>query len=515
MKYFYITTPLYYVNDKPHLGTVYSTVTADVLKRYHRLFGFECFMLTGTDEHGQKCYKSAEEHHLPVQLYCKKMAEQFKNTWAALNISYDLFLRTTFPWHKKAVQTSLQKLYDNKQIYTAVYEGWYSISEEIFYTEKDIIKGKSPTGKEVVKIKEKNYFFKMSAYQQHLIEYIKKNPDFIQPDSRKNEVLGFLKKPLADLCISRPKSRLQWGVELPFDKNYVAYVWVDALLNYASGVGLYQPDHENNFQKWWKTAGAIHLIGKDILITHAVYWPCLLLALNLPLPKKILAHGWLLNRSHDKMSKSQGDVMDPLELLKIHSADSLRYFLVRDIFIGKDAPVSHHLINQRINDDLVNNFGNLLRRCTTMIEKNFNSYPPATDPLAKDPLTQQIQSKAVKTAKNVKKHILDLQAGQAVEHIMLLLDEANKYLEQKAPWKLIKNRKETAGAVLSTVLEIAYLCSILLTPVMPKKMQEVLNSLNVSAKWPEDVTMFFQNNELLKNKKIQILPPLFPRIEKT
>ena len=513
MKYFYITTPIYYVNDKPHLGTLYTTVLADVLKNYHQMLDFKCFMLTGTDEHGQKCSQSADKNNIPIQIHCDKMTEQFKQTWKLMNISYDLFSRTTAPAHKQVVQKCLQKLYDKKLIYVADYEGWYSVSEEIFYAKKDLVDGKSPTGKEVTRIKEKNYFFKMSAYQEKLIQYIQQNPDFIQPISRRNEVLGFLKQPLDDLCISRPKTRLSWGVEIPFDTNYVTYVWVDALLNYTSGVGLYQEKQKKDFQKWWQEAGALHLIGKDILITHSIYWPCLLMALDLSLPRKILAHGWLLNQSSEKMSKSHGDVMDPVDLLKTYDADSLRYFLVREAPIGKDAPVSYDLIRRRINEDLANNLGNLLRRSTKMIYQHFDSYVPNRTALANDPLTKKIKNMEKETVKAVEKHILDLQPALALEKIVQLLDESNRYLEQKEPWKLIKTDKETAGAVLSNILETIYLCAFLLKPVMPIKMEKILNSLNCSEEWSSLTEDFHTQEKVKVGEKIQELPPLFPRIQ--
>ena len=514
MKYFYITTPLYYVNDKPHLGTLYTTVLADVLKGYHQMLGFECFMLTGTDEHGQKCSQSANKSNTPVQIHCDRMAEQFKQTWKLMNISYDLFFRTTSPAHKKTVQKCLQILYDNKLIYSADYEGWYSVSEEIFYAEKDLVDGKSPTGKEVTRIKEKNYFFKMSSYQKKLIKHIQENPNFIQPVSRRNEVLGFLKKPLDDLCISRPKTRLSWGVEIPFDTNYVTYVWVDALLNYVNGVGLYQKEkQEKDFQKWWNNAGALHLIGKDILITHAVYWPCLLMALKLPLPRKILAHGWLLNQSSEKMSKSQGDVMDPMDLLKTYDVDSLRYFLVREVPIGKDAPVSHDLIRQRINEDLANNLGNLLRRSTKIIHQHFESRVPEKTILADDPLTKKIKTMEKEIVKEVEKHILNLQPAFALGKIVQLMDESNKYLEQKEPWKLVKTDKETAGAVLSNILETVYLCAFLLKPVMPVKMEQILKNLNSSEEWTKLSDDFHKKEKVKAGEKIQELPPLFPRVQ--
>ena len=509
MNRFYITTPLYYINDKPHLGTAYTTILADVLKRYHQLTGHETFMMTGTDEHGQKCSQSAKQKNIPVQGYCDKMAKDFENTWKLLDISYDHFFRTSSLWHKQAVQKCLQELYDNKQIYESTYEGWYCTSEEIFYTSKDLVNGKSPTGKEVTKIKEKNYFFKMSAYQKPLIEHIHKNSDFIQPSYRKNEILGFLKQNLDDLCISRPKSRLDWGVEIPFNPNYVTYVWVDALLNYATGVGYQQKNRETDFQKWWVKTGALHLIGKDILLTHGVYWPCLLMALGLPLPKTILAHGWLLNQSQEKMSKSQGDVMDPIALLRSFGSDSLRYFLIRDVPIGKDASISQALITRRINEDLANNLGNLLRRTTKMIHQHFESLIPKRDYSNNKVIIENLQKLGVKTAESVKTNIL--RPHLILESIIHLLNETNKFLEQSAPWKKIQHDKKETAEILRTALEILYLSSALLKPVMPKKMNQLLQSLSCPDEWPVE---HFQSGAFPKaGEKIQELPPLFPRIK--
>lgn len=508
MNHFYITTPLYYINDKPHLGTAYTTVLADVLNRYHRLIGYETFLMTGTDEHGQKCSQSAKQKNVPVQDYCNIMAKNFENTWKLLDISYDLFFRTTAGWHKQAVQKCLQELYDNKQIYESTYEGWYCTSEEIFYTSKDLVNGKSPNGKEVTKIKETNYFFKMSAYQELLIEHIHKNPDFIQPSYRKNEILGFLKNPLEDLCISRPKSRLEWGVEIPFDPNYVTYVWVDALLNYATGVGYQQTERKEDFEKWWVKTGALHLIGKDILITHCVYWPCLLMALGIKLPKTILAHGWLLNQSQEKMSKSTGDIMDPVDLLKIYNSNNLRYFLMRGVPVGKDAPVSHDLITRCINEDLSNNLGNLLRRTSTMIHKHFDSQIPE---ISNNKKMEPLKNLGIQTAKSVKENISTLQPHLALEKIINLLNETNKFLEQQAPWKKIKEDKKETADILRTALEILYLSAALLKPVMPKKMNQLLKSLSCPDKWPLE---YFERGDFPKaGEKIQELPPLFPKIK--
>ncbi len=500
MKHFYITTPLYYVNDKPHLGTAYTTILADVLKRYHQLLGYESFLMTGTDEHGQKCAESAQKQNRDIQSHCDQMAEKFKATWQSLNISHNRFFRTTAPFHKEAVQTYLQKLHKQNHIHESTYEGWYCLSEEIFYTEKDLIKGKSPSGKEVHKIKEKNYFFKMSNFQQPLLEHIQKNPDFIQPAHRKNEILGFLKKDLADLCISRPKSRVDWGVELPFDSNYVTYVWVDALMNYVTGL-------KEEQDKWWNGAGATHLIGKDILITHAVYWPCLLMALGIRLPKTILAHGWLLNQEQEKMSKSAGDVMNPVDLLNTYTADSLRYFLIRNMPVEKDSPVSHSIITRRINEDLANNLGNLVSRTTKLIHRHLESRIPGPQ---NSPLSH-LRQKGQKVITQTQKDIVALRPHRALENIVELLNDTNRFLEQKAPWQSIKTNKEETKETLRSALEVIYLSAVLLQPVMPQKMARLLKSLNSPLEWPEK--HFSTGHHPKEGTKIQELPPLFPRLK--
>ena len=506
----YITTPLYYINDKPHLGTAYSTVLADVIHRYHQILGGESFFLTGTDEHGQKCHQSAKEQKTPVQEYCNKMSDNFIKVWKSLDISYNFFFRTTATWHKGAVQKSLQELYDKQLIYESTYEGWYCQSEEIFYTSKDLINGKSPSGREVMRIKEKNYFFKMSAYQSRLIEYIQKKPDFIQPIYRKNEVLGFLKKPLEDLCISRPKSRLSWGIEVPFNPNYVTYVWVDALLNYATGVGYQQPTtppHPHygpkDFKNWWQDIGATHIIGKDILITHCVYWTCLLMALEQKLPRTILAHGWLLNPSQEKMSKSKGSVMDPLALLKSFDSDSLRYFLIRDIPVGNDAPVSHELITRRINEDLANNLGNLLSRTTKILHQHFESRIP------KETICpQNLKEKKQQALKSIPKNLL--KPHLILEDVIDLLNETNRFLEKEAPWKLVKkDQKHKAAEVLRTALDILAFSAVLLQPVMPQKMKVLLQALGNS----KNSNIANKLQPLKEGEKIQEISALFPRIK--
>ena len=525
MSRFYITTPLYYINGKPHIGTVYSTVLADVLNRYHQLFNQETFFLTGTDEHGQKCVQSAKEKELGNQEYCDMMAPEFENTWKSLDISYNMFFRTTWSVHKQAVQKCLWDLYNKKQIYESDYEGWYCVDEEAFYTKKDLVDGLSPSGKKVTHIKEKNYFFKMSNYQERLIRHIQENPQFIQPEQRRNEVLSFLKQPLTDLCISRPKSRLSWGVEIPFDKNFVTYVWIDALLNYVTGIGYQQAQKQEEFQKWWLDTGAVHIIGKDILLTHCVYWPCLLMALNIRLPKTILAHGWILNSSKEKMSKSTGEKMKPADLLKLFDKNSLRYFLIGDIPVGNDTPVSLSLIAKRINEDLSNNLGNLFRRITKMLHEHFHSQIPKaythselvqllnTKQILFEQMSQiqSLKALALQTAEKVKTDVQNLRVHLAVEKIVFLLSKTNKYLEQNVPWKLIKTDKKQCALVLRTSLEVLYLSAVLLKPVMPEKMNQLLESLSCPTDWP--VSHFKTGKYPKPEKTIQELPPLFPKIK--
>ena len=502
-EHFYITTPIYYVNDRPHLGTAYTSVIADILNRYHLLFNEKTFFLTGTDEHGQKCEQAAREKKLSPQEHCDQMSSYFEKTWKSLGIQYNLFFRTSFDWHKKAVQKSLQTLYDKGEIYSANYKGWYCVSEEIFYTQKDLVDGKSPSGREVVPLEEKAWFFKMSKYHATLNKYLEDHPDFIKPVYRQNEIKGFLKKPLQDLCISRPKKRVAWGVELPFDKECIAYVWVDALLNYITGVG-YLNDQES-FTKWWKEGNNVHLIGKDILMTHAVYWPCLLMALDLPLPKTLLAHGWLLNKSSEKMSKSKGDKLDPIELSQILGVCGLRYFLAREVILGKDFSVSKSLMIKRVNEDLSGNLGNIFSRVSRLIEKDFKGIAPKGSKLKEE---NDLKKFTEDTCKKIKNQIVHFELSQALEGLFYLLVEVNKYLEQQAPWKLVKTDKEKAGHVLYNSLEVLRICAILLSPVMPEKMEQLLSELGETPRFENTQWGSFSFNKVISHPK-----PLFPKIE--
>lgn len=498
---FYITTPIYYVNDTPHLGHAYTTIVADVLARYHRLLGEETLFLTGTDEHGQKVEQAAKARGLPPKQHCDQMVVQFKEIWKELNSSHDIFMRTTEEFHYKAVQNSLQYLFDKGDIYERAYDGWYSVSEEIFYTEKDLVDGKSPMGKEVTRVSERNYFFKMSKYQQALLDHIQKYPNFIQPDHKKSEVLGFLRQPLEDLCISRPKERLSWGIELPFDKNFVTYVWFDALLNYATAIGYEAPDKTSEkYQKFWPNV--VHLLGKDILITHTVYWTTMLLALGQPLPKTIFAHGWWLTGDNKKMSKSEGPVVKPLDLRKEIGVDGLRYFLARDVVLGNDAQFSKELVIQRLNAELANNLGNLLSRCINLIVKYFDSKVPTKEP--KDEESKNLLKEIESLSSKIEIEIRALRPHGAIGAIIDLLSATNKYIDLRAPWKKAKEDLMHAGETLSVVFKTLVEAGKWLSPVMPEKSSALLERLGFELK----------DRELVRIREtVTSGDPLFPRLE--
>lgn len=470
---YYVTTPIYYVNDEPHIGHAYTTTLADVLARYHRMLGTETFFLTGTDEHGQKVQQAAEKRGISPQAHCDAMAPRFQELWQKMNIQPDDFVRTTQARHTQIVQEVLQKVYDQDLIYSQFYSGYYEISEERFLTDKEMEeKGYTPDSPEVSFIEEKNYFFKMSQYQDWLREHIETHPDFIRPEGRRNEILGFLKQPLGDLCISRPKSRLSWGVELPFDRDYVTYVWFDALLNYIS-VHL-DRGGQAELDKWWPES--VHLIGKDILMTHAIYWPTILKAAGYPLPKHIVAHGWWM-LDNGKMSKSKGNVVKPLDLMSKYGVDAFRYFLIRDMTLGQDSNFSEKSLVERMNSDLANDFGNLLNRTLKLLKRYFDGVIPA--PGAAGELEQEVQTLAEQTIAQVKQLVQDYKLHAALEETLQLVRRANKYMEQTEPWKLAKTDKDQAGTVLYTVLEVFRLAATLLSPVIPGKMASLLEQLGL------------------------------------
>ena len=495
MKTFYLTTPIYYVNDKPHIGHAYTTILADVLTRFHRNSGEDVFFLTGLDEHGQKVQQAAEKHGVDPQKHCNEMAPRFLKLWENLHIQNDDFIRTTEKRHVDVVQHILQKVYDKGDIYEDEYEGLYSVSEERFITKKEADSGEF---RDIKELKEKNYFFKMSNYQQALIDHIKNNSDFIQPKHRKNEVLGFLKQPLEDLCISRPKSRLGWGIELPFDSDYVTYVWFDALINYITAPGYNV--NEENFNKYWPAN--YHLIGKDILTTHSVYWPTMLMSANIPLPQAIFAHGWWLI-GESKMSKSLGNVVDPLGLIEEYGVDPVRYYLMREMVLGQDASFTIESFIKRYNSDLANDFGNLLSRISNLLKKFFDSRIPQDEDDSSEGL--DVKSKAVETVAIVRGKIDVMRVNEAIEIILQFVRSINKYIETKAPWKLAKEEPEIAGKVLFTAAEALRVSAILLSPIMPNRTQTVLETLGATESgldW----------GGLTSGIEVKLHDPLFPRI---
>ena len=490
MQKYYLTTPIYYVNDKPHIGHAYTTILADTIARYRALLGEEPMLLTGLDEHGLKVQQAAEKNGKSPKDHCDDMAPAFVNLWEKLNIKYSDFIRTTEQRHTTIVQKILDEVHKNGDIYIDEYEGWYSVSEERFITEKELDSGEFG---QVKKIKEKNYFFKMSKYQTQLIKKIESDELLIQPVSRKNEVLGFLRNELSDLCISRPKSRLEWGIELPFDKDYVTYVWFDALINYISAIGAFK--NTVNFKKLWPAD--VHLIGKDILTTHSVYWPTMLLSLNIPLPKRIFAHGWWLT-DNEKMSKSLGNVVSPLLLIDDFGVDAVRYYLMSEMVLGMDATFSSESFEKKYNSDLANDFGNLVSRVSTLINNNFDSKIPT-------PLTMESD-----LAKNYKKIILkdkldNLEIDKVINSTMTFIRSINVFMEKNEPWKLVKEDKNKAGNILFHCAEALRLSSILLSPVMPSKSEDILQILGTKEKslvW----------GKIKPSSSITLSKPIFPRI---
>ena len=521
IKTFYITTPIYYVNDVPHIGHAYTTIAADVLGRYHRQWGHDVFFLTGLDEHGQKVQQAAQKAAMDPKAYCDRLAPQFQTLWKRLNISNNAFIRTTDPKHKAYVQKTLKALYDKELIYRADYTGWYCTFDERFWTEKDVVKGLCPDCKRPVeRLSESNYFFRMSQYQDRLITYIQDHQDFIQPQSRSNEVLGFLQKPLEDLSISRPKSRLSWGIDLPFDSNYVTYVWFDALVNYISALEYLTP--KPSVEKYWTTHSAeaagdrtvLHLVGKDILTTHAVYWSTMLMALKIALPTTIFAHGWWTVEG-EKMSKSRGNVVDPNVVVEEFGVDAFRYFLLREVPFGQDGNFSREALIGRINTDLANDLGNLLNRSLTMIERFAQGTVPAHTHAADTELEIRLRKTINGLFASAERHITNLEFNRALEAIWELVQLGNQYIDKSAPWTLAKKTADKAR--LDTVLyhgaETLRILSLALHPFMPQTTQEMVRQLGLTSDLSNPNPDELNWGYLKPGTKIAKGNPLFPRIE--
>lgn len=505
---FYVTTPIYYVNDQPHIGHAYTTILADVLARYHRLFGVPTFFLTGTDEHGQKVRQAAQESGITSQEQADSTVVRFKEMWRKLEITNDDFIRTTETRHKVVVRKILENLYRKDEIYKADYDGWYCVTCERFFTEKDLVNGKCPEpgcGRAVERIKESNYFFRMSKYQDWLIQYINDNPAFIRPDFRRNETLGFLKKKLSDLCISRPKNRLDWGIELPFDKDFVTYVWFDALVNYISAIGYFSD--EKKFDKWWPAT--YQLIGKDILTTHTVYWPTMLKAMDLPLPETIFAHGWWLT-GRDKMSKSSGNVVDPMDLVDRYGADAFRYFLMAEMSMGQDAGFTEEAFIRRYNADLANDLGNMLSRVMKLMADYCDGLIP--QPGSPEADEERMREITLSAAGSLVDSIRNMRIDAGLAGLAGVLREANRYLEKRQPWILAKKgEKHQLGMVLYCVAEALRIVSGMLYPVMPNKMAELRKALGLSGREP-DFKILKEWGKLKPGTATGEMKSLFPRI---
>ena len=503
---FYITTPIYYVNDVPHIGHAYTTIAADVLARYWRLRGRDVFFLTGLDEHGQKVQQAAAKAGIDPQAHCDRLAPQFQNLWKRLNISNDAFIRTTDPQHKSVVQRYLQQLYDKQLIYKDDYTGWYCTFDERFWTEKDVVGGLCPDcNRPVEKLSEHNYFFKMGQYQDRLIEHIKTHPEFIRPESRRNEVLGFLTtQKLGDLSISRPKSRLSWGIELPFDKDYVTYVWFDALVNYVSALDYLSPVASRD--RYWPAN--VHLVGKDILTTHAVYWSTMLMGLGLDLPHTIFAHGWW-TVDGEKMSKSRGNVVDPYQMVDQYGADAFRYFLLREVPFGFDGDFSRNALIGRINSELADDLGNLLSRSLTMIER----FASGVIPQAK--LTRDLSIRIGEIVARVWVHLDRLEFGKALETIWELVQRTNQYIDHAAPWKLAKQRdaRNQLDQVLFDLGAVLKTLGVVLYPFMPTKAEEILRQIGLT--WDPSAFLLdaATNWNTLPGRTIAKGSTLFPKLE--
>lgn len=509
IKKFYVTTPIYYVNGAPHIGHAYTTIAADALTRYKKNVGYEVFFATGTDEHGQKIYKAAQEAKSEPKTFVDNIVVKFKSVWKELNLNYTDFIRTTEPRHIKAVQFFLNTLYQKGDIYKGQYQGWYCMPCEAFFPESHLVDHCCPDCKRPVElVKEENYFFKLSKYKNDLISYIKtQNP--IYPKSRQNEVLSFLQdQELADLCISRPKSRLSWGIELPFDCDHVTYVWFDALINYVSIIGFGYDDEK--FKKFWPCD--YHLIGKDILRPHAVYWPIMLYAMGLSLPKKIIAHGWWTIEG-EKMSKSKGNVIDPSTLIQEFGLDALRYFLLREIPFGSDGLFSKEKMINRINDDLANDLGNLVNRAVGMLYKYCDGVVPCAVKKYNSCFEEILFKQAKDTLEKIDLSMDEPNFSAALEAIWQYINEGNKYIEQKQPWVLNKDKekKEDLENCMYNIINAIAIISIFIDPFMPDCAKKIRKQLNLKEDF---VFQKIDVHQMIESgKKVEKAEQLFPRIE--
>ncbi len=508
-KNFYITTPIYYPSGKPHMGHAYSSIVADIFARFKRLEGYNVLFLTGTDEHGQKIQKEAEKNNKDPKIFCDELSDKFRSLTKILNLSNDDFIRTSEKRHFKSVNELWNKLVKSGDIYLDKYSGWYSVSDEAFYDEDEI---EEKEGKKISKssgslvewVEEESYFFKLSSWTKKLLEHYKNNKEFILPASRKNEVINFVEKGLKDLSISR--TSFSWGISVPNNKKHIIYVWLDALTNYISALNF--PDtNDKKYKMFWPAD--VHIIGKDILRFHAIYWPAFLLAANLPLPKRVFGHGWILS-DEKKMSKSLGNILDPIEIINEYGIDQLRYYLVKEVSLGNDGSISMENLKNCINNDLANNFGNLCQRVFTFVKKNCDNKIPKGNKL--DTKDEKLLNDLKGNVKNLIEAMDKQNLNEYIKTVVGYSFDANKYFNDSEPWSVKKRDPERMKSILFTILEQIKNLSILLNPIIPIATGKVLNSMNLSI---DDISIksiidkdVFNHDKELKNLEI-----LFKKIE--
>ena len=506
---YYLTTAIAYASGKPHIGNTYEIIMADAIARYKRMKGFDVFFQTGTDEHGQKIEEKAKKANMEPQQYVDKIAQEIRNVFDLMNVSYDKFIRTTDKDHELQVQKIFEKLYKQGDIYKSEYEGWYCTECEAFFTDNQLVDGKCPDcGREVHREKEESYFFRMSKYANHLMEYIESHPQFIQPESRKNEMINnFLKPGLQDLCVSR--TSFKWGIPVTFDPKHVVYVWIDALSNYITGIG-YDCDGNSSeqFNKYWPAD--LHLIGKDIIRFHTIYWPIMLLALGLPLPKQVFGHPWMLF-GEDKMSKSRGNVIYADDLVHFFGVDAVRYFVLSEMPFAQDGSITWQLVMERINSELANVYGNLVNRTIAMTNKYFNGQ--LTDPDCFEELDQQLIDTCKQTVTKYYEKMDQLRVADAIDAVFDLLRRSNKYIDETSPWTLAKQPENKArlNTVLYNLLESIRVASVLLTPFMPETSKEVFRQINTEK--TDFASIETWGNYEKNNKVVETTNVLFARVD--
>ncbi len=502
---FYITTPIYYVNAEPHIGTAYTIIAADTLARYRRLQGYDVFFLTGTDEHGQKIEEAAQQNNqTPIEL-ADRMVERFKKTWKTLNISYDDFIRTTEPRHISRTSSLIKRMYEKGDIYLGQYEGWYCIPEETFLTKRELQDGRCPScGRKVERVKEETYFFRLSRYRDRLLKMLEENPGFVRPESRRNEVLSRIRGGLNDVCITR--STVSWGIPFPENKEHTLYVWIDALCNYITALGL---DEEERFKKYWPAD--VHLMAKDIIWFHGVIWPAMLMSLGLPLPTRIFAHGWW-NYAGDKMSKSLGNVFDPNFVAEKFGTDATRYFLLREVPFGQDGNFSLEALAARINSDLANDLGNLLHRTLNMINRYQEGVILA--PTEEVASLQELASLGQSLPEKFDRAINNFQFSLSLEALWELIRRANRCVEENKPWELARDeaQKGRLATVLYNLAEALRLLTVYLSPFLPTKSEEMRLQLGLSPLKPP-LAQASRWGGIRPGTRIKLGKPVFPRVE--